>query len=217
MASPSDPLLRRWSVVAGAWGGDAAVVAAIGRDVLVRYAEPHRRYHDREHVTEVLAAVDELAGLAADPAAVELAAWLHDVVYDPTGGAGTGEEASAVYAVDVLARLSAPALLAARVARLIRLTADHRVDAGDADPADAAVLCDADLWILGATPDRYRRYAADVRAEYGFLDDAEWRAGRSRLLRSLADRPRLYLTGRAARWEPAARRNIAAELAALGG
>ncbi len=179
-------------------------------ELLARYAEPHRRYHTAEHVEEVLAAVDALRDLAADPAAVELAAWMHDAVYDPRAPAGANEEASARLA---LARVGGPR--GEEVARLIRLTADHTCAAGD---ANGAVLLDADLWILGAPPARYERYRAGVRAEYGHLDDEAWRVWRSGVLRALLARPRLYVTHRFRdRLEPQARRNLAGELAALGG
>ena len=55
----------------------AALVAA--------WSEPHRRYHDLAHLAAVLGLVGTLADSAADPDAVRLAAWYHDVVYDPTG------------------------------------------------------------------------------------------------------------------------------------
>jgi len=76
---------------------------------------------------------------------------------------------------------------------------------------------DADLAILAADPAAYEAYRQQVRAEYRRLDDGQWRAGRSAVLRSLLERDELFLSPAAReRWEAAARRNIAAELAALG-
>src|SRR4029450_2686752 len=46
----------------------------LGQDLLGRYAEPHRAYHDQRHLTEMLDTIDELAGEAADPDSVRLAA-----------------------------------------------------------------------------------------------------------------------------------------------
>lgn len=197
---------------AGATGGPAAVDAA-GTDLLTRWAQPHRRYHDTEHLTEVLAAVDLLAADAADPAAVRLAAWFHDAVYD--GRPGDDEEASALLAEEVLARLGVPADRVARAARLVRMTAAHVPSDGD---PDEAVLSDADLAILAAPAPRYARYAAAVRAEYAHVPDDAFRAGRSAVLAGLVAADRLYRTapGRQ-RWEAAARANVAAELEALRG
>lgn len=197
---------------AGATAGAAAVDAA-GADLLARWAQPHRRYHDTEHLTEVLAAVDLLVADAADPAAVRLAAWFHDAVYD--GRPGDDEEASAVLAEEVLTRLGVPDDRVARTARLVRMTAAHVPSDGD---PDEAVLSDADLAILAAPAPRYARYAAAVRAEYAHVPDDAFRAGRSAVLAGLVAADRLYRTapGRQ-RWEAAARANVAAELEALRG
>jgi predicted metal-dependent HD superfamily phosphohydrolase len=197
---------------AGGTAPDAAVDAA-GADLLGRWREPHRRYHDLEHLTEVLAAVDDLAADAAQPAVVRLAAWFHDAVYD--GRPGADEEASAVLAEQVLAALGVPADRVGRVAALVRMTAAH---APADDDRDAAVLSDADLAILAAAPPRYARYAAAVRAEYAHVPDDAFRAGRAAVLRGLVAAPRLFRTAVArGRWEDAARANVAAELATLDG
>src|SRR5579864_2456552 len=136
--------IERWALVAGRWGASSRAVDDAVRESRARYAEAHRRYHTAEHIDEVFAALDALGGAAP---AVEAAAWLHDVVYDPTGAAGESGEASARYAADLVLRLGGPAATAAETARLVRSTESH----SPSDPA-AALLSDADLWILGAPP-----------------------------------------------------------------
>jgi predicted metal-dependent HD superfamily phosphohydrolase len=184
----------------------------IGRDLLRRYAEPHRRYHTTEHLAAVLDGVDELAAEADDADAVRLAAWFHDAVYDPARG--DNEERSAVLAERTLAGAGRTAAVIAEVARLVRLTTTH-------DPAEddrnGAVLCDADLAILAADPERYAAYAAAVREEYAAVPDEAFRAGRAGVLRGLLDLPALFRT-RAGheRWEAAARHNLETELMLLG-
>ena len=204
-----------WREAVRGAGGTAADrdVDAAGTALLERWREPHRRYHDVEHLAEVLAAVDDLAGDAAAADVVRLAAWFHDAVYD--GRPGDDEEASAVLAESVLASIGVPADRVARVAALVRMTAAHVPAEGD---ADAAVLSDADLAILAAPAERYARYAAAVRAEYAHVPDDAFRAGRAAVLRGLVAAPRLYRTAAArGRWEAAARANVAAELATLEG
>ena len=101
------------------------------------------------------------------------------------------------------------------VARLVRLTLTH-----DPAPDDVAgaLLSDADLAVLGSGPERYARYAADVRAEYAHVGDDAFRAGRTAVLRSLLDRPRLYVTAEGHdRWDAAARRNLRDEITFLAG
>ncbi|MPZ04593.1 DUF4031 domain-containing protein, partial [Micrococcus luteus] len=103
------------------------------------------------------------------------AAWFHDAVYvgDPAAPAGQDEADSAALARDVLTdpRLAVPADVVDEVARLVLLTAAH-----DPAPHDAAgaVLSDADLEVLGRSPEAYARYVAAVRQDYAHVSDADW-------------------------------------------
>jgi predicted metal-dependent HD superfamily phosphohydrolase len=172
------------------------------------YAEG-RGYHDLRHLSEVLEHVDELMA-ADDPAreAVLLAAWFHDSVYD---GRSDDEERSAHLAEESLG--GSP--LAAEVARLVRVTADHRPATDD---VAGQVLCDADLAILAAGPERYASYVQGVRAEYAHVSDADFALGRALVLRDLLAKPTLFHTATARnRWEAAARANIERELSLHGG
>jgi predicted metal-dependent HD superfamily phosphohydrolase len=186
-------------------------VAQAGAELLGRYAEPHRRYHDLAHLDDVLRHVDELAEHAGDVHVVRLAAWFHDAVYDTT--ASDNEERSALLAQTTLSELRVEDGIAAEVARLVRSTADHAPAPGD---LDAAVLCDADLAILASGPERYQLFVEAVRAEYEHVDDREFATGRADVLRSLLTRDQMFSTpiGRD-RWEAPARANVTAELARL--
>ncbi|HYJ68464.1 MAG TPA: metal-dependent phosphohydrolase [Nocardioidaceae bacterium] len=191
-----------------AWRDTLPGAEALGADLLRRWSEPWRHYHDLEHLDEVLAALGELAGHAA-PATVRLAAWFHDAIYDP--GVDDNEERSAELAAETLPPAGLTADVVSEVVRLVRLTATHDPAADD---ADGMLLCDADLAILGSTTRRYKRYVAAVRAEYAHVPDAAFRAARDRILQGFVDRSRIYHTDAARdRWESAARRNLTAELA----
>jgi predicted metal-dependent HD superfamily phosphohydrolase len=179
----------------------AAVVAA--------WSEPHRRYHDLAHLAAVLGLVGELGGAAADPDAVRLAAWYHDVVYDPERS--DNEEVSAQRARAGLRGLVTDERLD-EVERLVLLTAGHDPAPGD---TNAAVLCDADLAVLAAPPESYAAYASAVRLEYGHLGDQEFTSGRIAVLEHLLALPTLYRTEAALPWTDTARANLTAELTLL--
>ncbi|MFJ8163554.1 hypothetical protein ACIRBY_21885 [Streptomyces sp. NPDC096136] len=206
-------LRRRWAATAAAAGADRDPAPYADR-LLAAWAEPQRRYHTTAHLADVLARVDVLAAHAADPAAVELAAWFHDAVYRPDRS--ENEERSAALAERALPELGIGPDRTAEVARLVRLTVTH-----DPAPADTngEALCDADLAVLAGHPDdpgAYAAYAAAVRAEYAFVPDEAFRTGRAAVLRQLLGLPRLFRTPYGtAHWEAPARRNLAAELAAL--
>lgn len=184
----------------------------LGERLLRRYAEPHRRYHTVEHLTEVLRAIDRNSG--EDSFEIELAAWYHDAIYDPAAPQGQNEAASADLAARELRALGVEAPRVDEVRRLVMLTAGHEVAPDD---RNGIALADADLGILGAESPRYRRYVADVRAEYAHVADDAWRIGRASVLRTFLDRPRIYL-GAAAhqRLDERARTNLGEELLALG-
>ncbi|MBB5784145.1 putative metal-dependent HD superfamily phosphohydrolase [Nonomuraea jabiensis] len=197
---------REWVVLMG----DSAASLATGAELIARWSEPHRRYHTRDHLAAVLAGVAQLAAAADDLTAVRLAAWFHDAVYD--GRPGLDEERSAQLAQSRLPRCGVPAARVAEVARLVRLTAAHDTLA-DGD-RDGAVLCDADLAVLGLPG--YDDYAGRIRQEYAHVPDDLFRAGRAEVLRRLLAVPRLYRTGRARElWEERARSNMTRELKSL--
>ena len=201
MMGDVEDLLERWRAVVGS---DADGLA---RDLLRRWSEPHREYHTTAHLTAVLDAVDLLEHHAGDPDAVRLAAWFHDAVY--AGRPGEDETASARLAAETLPGAGVSDDRVREVVRLVELTTTHDPDPGD---ANGAVLCDADLAILGGEPEEYAGYAAAVRAEYP-VTDKDYRRGRSAVLRRLLALDPLYRTPTGvSRWAAAARRNIRAEL-----
>jgi predicted metal-dependent HD superfamily phosphohydrolase len=201
------------SVVAVGGRRDAAETAAA--ELAQRYGEAHRRYHTADHVDAVVRDCAllgaELRLSSSDRVLVALAACAHDVVYDARPG--EDERASAEWARTWLTRATVVDRVAERVADLVLATATH---VARPDDVPAAVLLDADLAVLGASPANYARYVAAVRQEYAAVSDTDWRSGRARVLGALIGRPRLYVTEPASvRWEEPARRNVAAELAGL--
>ncbi|MFS8103508.1 hypothetical protein LFM09_40930 [Lentzea alba] len=180
-------------------------------DLMERYAEPHRRYHNTFHVAAVVrdsaALADAFSFTTAERAILTLAACAHDVIYDSKPG--EDERASAAWARERLTGLEEAHI--ARVESLVLATITHSSD----DPL-AHVLLDADLAILGAEPAHYDRYSQAVRQEYAQYDDDQWRAGRTHVLKTLLDREDLYVTEPARElWDASARVNLARELQSL--
>ena len=177
--------------------------------VLARYAEPHRAYHTAEHIARILPLLDAVRARLRQPDEAELALWLHDLVYDPR--AADNEAQSAELAAEWLAAGGAPAERGERVRALIMATRHA------APPAehDARYVVDADLSILGAPPAAFDRYEGQVRQEYGFVPEADWRTRRAALLRRFLAQPRLFLTEEFARFEAPARTNLARSIARL--
>jgi predicted metal-dependent HD superfamily phosphohydrolase len=172
----------------------------ITRRWFVQLAEPQRHYHTLVHVERMLEHV-----LPTDASREMIAAiWLHDIVYDPR--ASDNEERSAQQAAHDLADsgIDIPT-----VAGLILGTRLH--EAGT-DPQN--ILNDLDLGIFGAPADAYDRYARQIRAEYAFVEEAAYRAGRARILRRF-DEQQIYRTVTYGGLEAQAHANLKREIEGL--
>jgi predicted metal-dependent HD superfamily phosphohydrolase len=200
------PLLERWIALAGTRS------ARYGSELVDSYRESWRRYHTLEHLEHVLDVVDDLADEAENARTVRFAAWFHDAVYEiGTDARLSNEERSARLAEAVLSRIGEPDATVRDAARLVRLTEGHAPDPAD---RNGAVLCDADLAILGCDRDGYRRYRTQIRDEYRHIPGPTFRSGRAAILRGFLAQPFIYRTERAReRYEEAARANLADELA----
>jgi len=174
-----------------------------------RYAEPHRAYHGQSHIDAMLAGLAALGPAVADPAAVELAIWYHDAIYDPA--ARDNEARSAALLRAEMADAIHPARLAT-AARMIELSAGHTLPPDLTGPLreDAALFLDLDLAVLGAEPAVYDAYEHGIAAEYEPVYGADaYRVGRAAFLRGLLARDRLFLTDRFHRaLDVAARANL---------
>lgn len=199
----SDVLRQKWRELVRDRTVDLLLADQAFDAIREHYAEPSRFYHTFAHIQIVLEIVEGLAWCAQNLKAVKLAAWLHDVIYDSR--ASDNEERSAHYAEDLCARLSIPE--GRLVAALIRTTKTHDAN-GD---ADAQVLIDADLAILGAGELAYQTYSDQIRQEYAWVPEQQYRQGRRRVLESFLSRSKIYYL--LAEREAAARRNINAEIA----
>jgi predicted metal-dependent HD superfamily phosphohydrolase len=209
MSAP-DPAAR-WQTLLTPLGASPEAAGRAFVRVGELYQSAGRYYHTLEHIAEVLDAVTLLRPLTHDPAAVELAAWLHDASYDPR--AKDNEEKSADTAADLLAGLGVDAGRVGRVRDLILAT--RHLPEAPAD-ADTAVLLDADLAILGAAEDRYVRFAHDIRREYAWVPERHYREGRTQVLEGFLRRDHVYHTATMRqRLGDAARRNLAWEIELL--
>lgn len=219
----SEAVRRNWLALCP--DADGAVVARVADEVARDYAQPHRRWHTAFHVRDMHAA---LTGLLADlrtagpggsrsALLTEAACLYHDRVYVP-GAPGNEADSAALFEADAR-RLGLPETEAATVSVLVVATEHHdpaRLAGHDHLVRLAAVLCDADMAILGAEPARYERYRRAVREEYAALPDEHWRAGRGAFLTATLASRRIFHTDEGhARWDAPARANLRAELESL--
>ena len=181
-------------------------------DVLARYGEPGRAYHNLSHALRVWADVMQHAADAGvpDTGAVQMAALLHDVVYDTRRQ--DNEALSAEFAVQWGRKLGIASATVDRAAEMILATQKH----GPTDAANIGLVLDADLAILAATPAEYDAYRDAIRREYAWVTQPDWVTGRKRVLAAFLERKKIYHLPlfQEAR-EAAARENIAREMSGL--
>jgi predicted metal-dependent HD superfamily phosphohydrolase len=204
-----------WSDVVPRVSGctDAKLLNATRDAVIARYDGPKRHYHCLPHIAAMLADVATHADSRHDRDILVLAVLYHDAIYDATRS--DNEAMSAGLAREQLAALGCLSKTVARVVELILATRHADVAHSD-DDHDKALLLDVDLAILGASVDAYAVYAQAIRQEYAHVADADYRAGRARVLNAFLGRSWIYATpDLRARWESSARANLAGEIATL--
>jgi predicted metal-dependent HD superfamily phosphohydrolase len=176
------------------------------------YSSPERHYHTLDHIQHFLAVVDALSTKAKNLEAIEFAAWFHDLIYDAK--AKDNEEKSADYAETTLSNLELPREVIDKVTRLILKTKTHQIT--EDDDIDTKIMLDADLAILGAEDDAYRRYTQAIRLEYAWVLDQDYGSGRTQFLQSLLKRQKIYQTEEMfEKLETKARQNIQQEIDAF--
>jgi predicted metal-dependent HD superfamily phosphohydrolase len=184
-----DILLCRWQQILQPLSIDQLSINNTFNNLITAYSSPGRYYHTLKHILDVLITIDSLQGYAKNLAAVQLAAWFHDIVYDTQ--AQDNEEKSADYACDLLSNLGLSSHKIATVKRLILNTKYHQAAVDD---FDCQVLLDADLAILAADPIQYQEYAKAIRQEYAWVPEAEYILGRKQVLERFLQRDRIYFT-----------------------
>jgi len=179
--------------------------------ILAAYSSPARHYHNVEHIAEMTLLLAEYRGQFPMWEDALLATLYHDIVYDAQKS--DNEEKSAARCEAELRRLGIPGMQIRSVCELILATRKHQLSS---DSNTLKFFLDADLAILGAAPERYDRYAADVRKEYAHVPEADYRAGRGAVLKKFLERENLYFSETMrGRFEERARGNIAREIKRL--
>lgn len=202
---------REWQALVASQGLEASNATACWEFLNSNYSEPHRAYHNLNHISDCFEQLKHFASESSS-AALQFAVWFHDVIYDPQGS--ENEAASAVAAAEWLNRLEIAAPIINQAIRLIEVT-DHR-QAPDKKSPEEALIVDVDLSILGRSDNVYQNYAQSIRSEYAHVPEEAYRKGRSAVLEQFLQRGQLYHTPSIAqRFERQARINLQAELSKL--
>ncbi|MEE4380287.1 MAG: hypothetical protein V2J55_22600 [Candidatus Competibacteraceae bacterium] len=159
----------------------------IHAELVTRYSEPHRHYHTCEHIGHCLNQL-ELASAEIDhPAAVGIALWFHDVIYDPR--ATDNEQQSAELFMRWVGDHADPQF-SEIVYEAILITKHREIPR----TLTEQFVVDIDLSSFGLPEPVFDQNSRDIRAEYAHVPDAEFFPAHLKFLESLFAKPTLYFT-----------------------
>ncbi|QKS85415.1 HD domain-containing protein [Pseudomonas bijieensis] len=157
-------------------------------ELIRHYCEPHRAYHNLQHLQECLRVRRCINAACQACAEIDLALWFHDAICAPLR---SDNELRSAQWLDAVARDSGLGDETRR--RLYDLVMVTRHDGAPAS-ADEAVLVDTDLAILGASFERFEEYDQQIRREYQFVPLPVYRQKRRQVLEGFLARGRIYTT-----------------------
>jgi predicted metal-dependent HD superfamily phosphohydrolase len=204
--------LRRWRLL---WmrAGSIKYMDIKYKQLVARYSEKGRSYHNLNHISECLEEFDSVRSLFKNPVCAEIAIWFHDAVY--CIGRNDNELRSAELAREVMRKVGINEECAAKVYALVLAT---KHDAMPSD-RDAMLVADIDLSILGKPVRTFNSYESAIRKEYSHVPQDEFSRGRSSILEFFianSKRPNIFLTKFfREKYEKQARRNLLKSLSKL--
>lgn len=155
------------------------------------YNEPHRRYHNLDHIAHLFSELKSVLLMVEDEVALRYAIWFHDVVYNPR--ATDNEEASSDVAAVTARNLGMSKEFIDRVRRLIMVTIHDPVTFPPVSN-DEKLMCDLDLSALALPDEEFDANTLAIREEYAHVPDELFLSARRKFLQKILDREHIFYT-----------------------
>ncbi len=169
---------------------------SIFKNVIDRYSEPHRSFHNIKHIEHVL------KNLKTDRPEVILAVIYHDIIYVP--GSEHNEYCSSQLAAKHLVELGVKFNTIMVISQHILSTKQHIPN----DLIGSEELIDADLSILATSKPVFNKYCYDIRLEYPHLSEQEFNSERCRWALGQLGRLKIFHSKKNRNLEAIARKNL---------
>jgi len=171
------------------------------------YDEPHRFYHNMDHINFMLERGKNLLNREQ-----YVAVLFHDIVYDPKRKDNEEQSTSMMYKMldegyHTMKECSGEAVDV--IANIILDTKTHK-----ATRPESELVLDLDLLGMSEEYGVFITNSDNIRKEFSHLTDKEWTIGRSYFFKELLKKP-IFVTKHFSHLENAARRNIERELKSL--
>jgi pantetheine-phosphate adenylyltransferase len=153
------------------------------------YSGAGRFYHNLNHLENCLTEFRAVESKITNPRAVVIALLFHDSVYEPQAQQALANETASwelAKQLCVLNQQDYPAVMN----HILHTSHNYH---GDKD-ADTDYVCDIDMAILGYADPEFNHYEANIRREYAFASDAQYKAGRSHFLQTLLASEAIFKT-----------------------
>ena len=157
------------------------------REISQAYSEPHRKYHNTDHIAHCLEEFDRVKPLADNADALEMSIWFHDVINIPD--AEDNEERSAAL-FKSLAGNRMQQDFVNEVCRLIMATT-HR---NSLNSNDEYIIADIDLSSIGLPWEDFLRDNSALKKENRDTPPEDYRQSKLKFFLNLLARPRIYYT-----------------------
>jgi len=203
-------LKERFLKLAAKYSSDNELCLCLWDEIQIQYTSSSRYYHNLSHLESIINELDNLQIYFEDEDSLLFATFYHDLIYDVNEA--DNEEKSAQLAVKRLSELSVPPAVIENCFQHIIATKSH----SGRHLKDTAYFLDADLCILGYSPESYEEYAKNIRKEYGIFSDEMYSSGRQKVLIHFLQMNSIYKTSAFRdRYEEQARENMELELSSL--
>ncbi|MFP7706525.1 hypothetical protein [Trueperella sp. LYQ141] len=201
---------------------DAKDITAVCTHLVELWSGQERRFHNTQHLFDLLTRINTLASEAHNAELVRLAAWGHGIVFSSADkdvyvrNGGEDRSASADLAAQIYRSLGIDPATCQAIRTMIlsmRTRPTSMTDTGVIEPIDMdlMVLIDAHLGFLANQPQKYRKYMTAVREEYAHIPDERFFTARLDIVTRLLARKALFSTPLAKQWEQLARENLTSE------
>lgn len=168
------------------------------------YSAAGRYYHNIKHLENCLLEFRHMETAIQDRYAVLIALLFHDIIYEPTNQQPLANETASWEFAKQLCQLNDTAH--ATIKNHILHTSHSYT--GDKN-VDTDMVCDIDMAILGYPEQDFTEYERNIRAEYAFASDSQYKTGRIHFLSTLLQQPAIFKTEYfKKKYEAAARINI---------
>lgn len=181
-------LKENWFKLGEKYFEDLKLVEKIWKEIVKKYSEKNRYYHNLIHISSMLDLASENQSEITNYDELLFAIWFHDIIYKSSSN--KNEEKSADFAKSTLKETSKGGINIDKVYQLIITTKKHQILLKENN--DNAFLLDFDLSILGSDWNIYQAYIQNIRKEYKIYPNFLYHPARKKVLESFLNREKLY-------------------------